>query len=782
MKKNHPHDIAAQGITGNLRLSLAAAAVTALFGTAPALAEPLFQYTQMPKPDMSRWTDNYVEVGAGGVATDSASGKAFKFGEYTGLKDDDAFAIVGFNWIFNSRENDAIYFRTNASNLGLETRKLSVEGGEQGKWGVSFSADRLLRSEIDSARFMYDGLGSSNLTNPLPRPTNATLAASFTNEANYKPFDIEQGRDIYRLGLRGILSANWDFRVNYREDVRDGNRLTGLPFCNGCGTRSAAVIPYEINDKTQVVEATLGYQSPKVEGQLAYNYSRYENQLDRFRVDNIQSTTTVTHPVSQMSLMPDNEFHQINLTGAYNFTKDTRAKALLSYGVALQNETFLPYNSAGAGITTGAPLPRQSLDGKMINTLADLSLMTKPTEKMNLKLAYQYRDVDNETPRNTYIYASRDAAQPAVPLAAASAANQRQNAPVSTTEQRVTIDGDYAIAARTQLRALIEHTITDYTLSDRTQTKTSKGALDLRRTFADEFIGNLGYAFTQRTGSAYDKNTYFRETYTGTFASTAAGTLTNHPSMRSFMYNDYDENRVRASGNWTATETISAGASIDAYGRQYKGDNCGKPVDPNVIAFLAADPLPDTCLGTRKAQGGNLNLDLQWQPDEELMAFTFITLSQTRTDIDGRGPWVKNAAAATNSLDNTALNWSGRLVYDDQTFGLGTKWQATAKWELGGQYAYSYGVGKTDVRLATVAGANMPDLKSELHNVNLFAKWAYSSRLTFRFNYLYERLKTKDWSYDNLTPTSNAGLLLTGQTSPKYENHVLGASVAISTW
>lgn len=773
MKIHEKNLIGDQTPGGALRLSLAALAISTVFGATPALSEPLFQQSIMPTPDISRWTDNYVEIGAGAVKTNAANGKSFKFGEFTGLQDDDPFAIVGFNWIFNSRENDALYLRTNASNLGLESRKFSLEGGKQGSWDLSFGADRLLRSELDSARFVHTGLGSSNLTNP------ATLPISFNAPASYRNFDVEQGRDIFRIGLRGILSANWDYSVTFREDQRDGSRLTGLAY--NAGARNGVIIPYEIDDKTQQVEATLAYASKSVEGQLAYSYSRYENNLDRFRVANVNNTTDAppTHPVAQISLLPDNEYHQINLTGAYNFSRDTRAKAFVSYGMALQDETFLPYNSAGVFPTT------KSLDGKMINTVADIALTTRPVEKMNLKLGYQYRDVDNKTPRNTYVYASRDGAVPATPVAPGNA-SQRTNAPVSTTEQRILVDGDYEIAARTQLRGQLEHTITDYTLSDRTQTKTNKAALDLRRTFSDVFMGNIGYAFTQKTGSDYDKNVYFRETYTaaGFTTNQAAGSLTNHPSMRSIIYNDFDENRVRASGNWTATETITASASVDGYDKKYKGKNCGHPVDQNVLpaiysgaATTGLADLPDTCLGTRAALGGNINLDIQWQPEENLMAFAFLTFAQTKTDIDGRS-WGRNTSTA-NLLSN---NWYGELTYTDQTVGVGTKWQLTPKWELGAQYAFSNGVGETDIRLATTAAAEMPDLESQLHNINLFAKWAYSSKVTFRLNYLYEHLTTKDWSYDNLTPTSNAGLLLTGQTSANYENHVIAVSVALSTW
>jgi MtrB/PioB family decaheme-associated outer membrane protein len=744
----------------SLKLSLATIAIATLFGSAPALAEPLFQNSIMPRPDNSRWTDNYLELGVGGVKTNAPNGKAFKFGEFTGLNDDDPFAIVGFNWIFRSKEDDARYFRTHASDLAMDTRKFSVEGGKQGAWDLSFSAEQLLRAEISPAQFVHNGLGSSILTNPAG-------AATARNDPGFlKFFDIEQSRDIYRLGARGVLGAHWDLKVNYREDNRDGNRLTGVVFSTGAN--NAAIVPYEINDKTQQLDLTLGYLSKVIEGQLSYSYSRYENTLDRFRVENY---TGNTNPTAQLSLAPDNEYHQVTATGVYKISKDTRAKAQLSYGVALQNETFLPYNSAGAGITSGTLLPRSSLEAEVINTVADLSLTTKPLALMQMKLAYQYRDANNKTPRATYLYASRDGAQG--PL---NGATNRTNAPMSTTEQKFLVDADYEVAPRTTVRGLVEHTQTDYTLSDVKQTKTNKAAVDLRRIFSDEVTGNFGYAFTQRTGSTYDKNVYFRETYTPTFVAGGTGLLTNHPSMRPFMFNDFDENRLRSSGNWIATETLTFGASVDGFERQYRGNDCNRSFAPTNFV------LPDTCLGTRKSLGGSANLDLQWQPDEDLYGFAFLTHGISQTKIDQRNWSNKAAGVAAGDLNDRNRNWFGEMTSTDDTVGFGARWQMTPKWELGGQYVFSVGKGKTEIDLAVPNASTLPDTKSEVQNVNLYAKWAYSYKLTFRLNYLYERAKVTDWAYDNFTPLSNANILLTGQLSPKYENHVVGASVAISTW
>jgi MtrB/PioB family decaheme-associated outer membrane protein len=473
-----------------------------------------------------------------------------------------------------------------------------------------------------------------------------------------------------------------------------------------------------------------------------------------------------------MSLAPSNDFHQINATGAYNLSKVSRLTGKFSYGIARQNEGFLPYSANGVAADPTL-LPRGSLDGKVVNKLLDLALTTKPVDKMNLKLGYQYRDNDNQTPIARYIYARFDAT-----TVTANGLRDRTNAPVNSTEQRVMAEADYQIADRTTLRAGLERSHKTYTLSARDMTNTDKFSLDLRRPVSDEFLGSVGYVFTRRTGSEYDANRFFRDTHAAAYLVSAPATTsaTAMPSQRSYMYSDYDENRVRASGNWTVDETVSLQGGVDNYRQRSRGPNCSAVLDPAVAAITGA--MPDTCLGRKLADGVSANLDLQWQPEENLMAFTFANLAETRTDQAGR-----NAALALAA--NSTLDYSVASTYRDATVGLGLKWQPEEKWDLGGTYALQQSRGLTNVATGPgiiPAATSLPDLTTRLHSLQLYAKLAYSKQLSWRFNYIYENLKSTDWSYDVLGATAVAGVLQTGQTPPKYSNHVFGVSAIVRSW
>jgi MtrB/PioB family decaheme-associated outer membrane protein len=766
-------------------VALAVCAALAALGT-PALAEPLQQVTLYRTADMSRWSDNYIELGAAFNAG-MPNNSSFKFGEFSGLNGDGLYGVLGFNWITRDEQNDAKYSQVYGENVGL-SGKFLLDAGEQGRWRMLLGVDTLTRSETDSAKFIHDGLGTNNLT--LSAGCSNFLSATAVASNCLHNYDIKQDRGTYRLGVSGLLSNGWNYQVNFREDLREGTRLTGIygmlrtapPALTLGSSARAMTVPYPIDDHTQQMETLLSYGSKAAQFQLGYSYSRYVNDVKQL---DVASPFTDNVPM-RLSLMPSNDFHQVQATGGYNFGKVTRVAGKVSYSVGRQNDPFLPYTTNASALFV--PMPRSSLNGKVVNTLVDISLMTKPVEKMNLRLGVQYRNNDNQTPTAQYFYPIRDGVQldPATLAAnSPSRAAFRTNAPISTSEKKGVVDADYEIAARTLLRTMVEYTNINYQPTDRTYTNTAKATVELRRPVSAQFLGNLGYTYTQRKGSDYDKNVFFRSSYSDpSYQSNFK--LDNHPSTRSFMYSDFSENRVRTSGTWTASEQVTVQGGVDAYHQRYRGPGCAEFVDGiNATAGLQAnEQLPDTCLGRSFAEGGSANFDLQWQLEENFATFAFANIAQTKTQLHGR-QWTRLNASTPPTGTDERRDFFDDLIYRDIAVGLGVKFQPE-KWDLGAQYVYNRGVGKSQVSVpansTSAAPVPLPDSENRVHSVQLYAKWNYSKEVTWRFNYWVERLMSSDWAYDGLTPTSTANILLTGQGSPNYWNHVVGVSVAFSNW
>jgi MtrB/PioB family decaheme-associated outer membrane protein len=716
--------------------------------------------------DMVRWSDNYIELGVG-----NNTQQGYRFGQFSGLKDKGGFPIAGFNWLSRDDNNDARYWHVFGSTLGLDSRKLHAEGGVQGSWKLDLGFDQLSKALTTPNYFIHNGLGTSNLTLPAGFAVNNGVSGNAANlNAALKKFDLEQTRDIFRIGLSSLASSSWDWKVSFREDRRDGARLTGLYTPQSKGM----LVPYQIDDRTSIVDAILSYNSKLAQFSLGYTYSKFQNNLTSFSVAN---PFDAGDAIQRMSLAPSNDYHQINATGAYNFAKNTRLTSKFSYSIASQNDSFLPYSANLAVGAAGNVTPRTSLDGKVAKTLLDIALITKPIDKMNLKLGYQYHNSDNQTPIANYLYVSRD--DNAVPVGAAAQRQSRRNAPLSTREHIFSLDGDYEIAPKTIMRAGLERKSVQYSMkdaqyenhADRDYTNTDKLNVELRRPIGTDVLGNVGYTRTERRGSEYDKNAYFRNTYWNPGATTG----TNSPATRSFMYQDFDEDRVRASGNWTVSETVSLQAGADTYRRRAKGPNCNKVLDATLAAAVVG--LPDTCLGRTLADGTNLSLDAQWQPEENLTTFAFFNFGESGTEQRGRSGGATNVTVANE--------WTANLQNRDHTLGLGLKWQPEnfEKLDVGGTYVFNGGRGKTSIATGTGnTQSSMPDTQSKLHTLQLFAKWDYSKQIVWRFNYVYENLKSTDWAYDGLTPTSDGNILLSGQTAPRSSNHVFGVSAMIKNW
>ena len=773
------------------RRSAVALAVASAMGSValPASADPLLSVKlfrdadiMFRDSDMSRYADNYVEIGGGYNSNDS-----FRFGQFSGLYEKGPFAVFGFNWLQHDPGRDSRYWSLFGSNLGLDSRRVRFEAGDQGLWNAYVGVDQLTKSDAENARFTFAGLGTNTLTQLCANvaATGTPSGAAAISPSCLQPFDIQQQRDIYRMGLRGSVAKDWDVKIDYREDRRDGTRLTGMYFNFG------VIVPYHTNDKTQQVETLVAYTTKDWQWQFGYQFSKFSNNDPFLQVEN-PYTVTNGSDLGRLSLNPDNDFHQLHTTIGYNLSKQTRVTGQLSYGMARQNQTFMPYTTAtGGAVTAGNVTPANaSLDGEVLHTNADLALLTRPLDKLSLKLAYQYANKDNRTPVNTYTYFSRDA------NTAPAATNVRRNVPLSTKEHRFLADADYLIAQQTYLRAQLERRHVAYELADRTETDTDRASLELRRPVSETVLGSVGYTYTRRTGSDYYKNVFFENSYSSavqnpTTASATTG-FTNHPSMRQFLWSDYTENRVRASGNWTVSETVSLQGSVDGYrNRSSKDQNCSRisaTQDNNTLAAVGS--LPDTCLGRDELAGGSINLDIQWQPEENLTTFAFANVAVTSTDIHGRqyagGTVGGFAPLGTTTAANTANDWFADVTMRDRAVGTGLKWQPVENWDVGGTYVFASSTNSMQLsRASGAAPAGIADQNSRLHTLQLFAKWDYSKAVTWRLNYVYELLHSDDFQLSNAPAAPGAGnsnILYIGQTPPRYINHVIAISAAIKTW
>jgi hypothetical protein len=78
---------------------------------------------------------------------------------------------------------------------------------------------------------------------------------------------------------------------------------------------------------------------------------------------------------------------------------------------------------------------------------------------------------------------------------------------------------------------------------------------------------------------------------------------------------------------------------------------------------------------------------------------------------------------------------------------------------------------------ATAVSPAYPTLENRLHSIRLYGLYHLRKDLGLRLSYWYEDYESTDWALDGLDPNSVNGVLLLGNDSPDYNDHVVTASL-----
>jgi MtrB/PioB family decaheme-associated outer membrane protein len=492
---------------------------------------------------------NKIEFGGGYVSDDS-----FKFGQYNGLFNKGLYGILNID-VRSADALDsesAIRWRINATDLGLDTRKVAAEVGQQGKFRINVGFDEFRSNRSDTYQTPYLGAGTNNLVLPagwlvpvVPQ-VNATsgnfrgldpiagLAASLVNgiatpptaaqQATvnkiiaadvpaFKNVDIGTTRKKYDGGFSYQIDPRWEFKVSASHEDKDGTKLMNmLSLANGTST---VTLPDLINQSTDQYNVSFNYTGEQAFLQAAYYGSIFRNHVDSMNWQDPFLPTLTAH----MSTAPSNEFHQITLTGGYHFSPTTKLVMFGSYARNTQNDQFQadPGNSP-------LGLPVSSLDGLVVTKAFNAKLTSKPMTGLNLTAAYKYDDRDNRTPVNTYMF--YDAGEPksgASPFngplglpagTLGSNINIYANRPYSKRLNQFNLDADYAVAKGQALKVGYDYQKIDRSCpgswincADAPETRESTGRIEWRMNVVEDLSGRLSYAYSQRKVD-YDENAW----------------------------------------------------------------------------------------------------------------------------------------------------------------------------------------------------------------------------------------------------------------------------------
>lgn len=518
-----------------------------------------------------------VQLGFGAVSNDSF--RSFGYGDYHNAG---AFPLLDLllESDSNYQSGDRTRWRIEGHNLGLDDPSLQVQLGEAGSYKLTFDYSRIRHYTSDSYTTPYRGVGTNFLTLPsnwvvpevpqnsgtnagslsttpnaraldpatgldapgayypaaVPTPktltsppltaANAAKAVSYVNSVlandpgDFQKVDLFTDRERYKTGAGLNLTPQWDASVSFTQEHKTGLQMLGSVTAQSGGDIST-ILPLPIDQTTNQIAASTTYHQDGAFVTAAYYGSMFNNNLSTVSWRNWALPTA---GVNTMTTNPDNQFHQLTLTGGYDLPWHSKAVGDLSYGRATQNESFLYGPEAVMGLPAGVGNSATSLDGLVITRAADLKLTSRPMAGLSLTGNLKYESRDDRTPVNTFVFYDVGETPSGnsvfnAPLGLASGTlgsnvNIEQNRPYSRTLRNAALAADYQVVPGQNVK--VSYDFSDiYRYCNGTWFDCVDAANSKEQTFGaqwrghfDEFEGRFGLSTAIRRVDPYNEDAF----------------------------------------------------------------------------------------------------------------------------------------------------------------------------------------------------------------------------------------------------------------------------------
>lgn len=655
-----------------------------------------------------------VSVGVGAVSGDSKDRSIF--GQYNGWRNDDANLPLDFDHV--RRSEDGLWTKVQGRNLGQEDREFGFSSEKQGDWKVSLDYSELVHRD---PRTINTGVEGVRTTTPLIGNSLATPGAGSET-------DLALKRKGLTLEASRRISPNLSFDVSFKNEDKNGARLTGIggycsdvigtlvSLCPGAvGTVAALYLtPEPVNSTAQQFEAKLNYAGEKFALTGGYYGSFYSNSNGAMTPGfaNGAATTTSTGdalgPLAanlwrSVALPPDNQAHQIYLSGYYALQPTTRVTFKTSYTRATQDQSF-----AGQGLM-GAPAGVSGLNGSVDTALAQVGFTARPLPKLSLNASVRYEDRQNNTDLANYVVDTHG-----VPYTNALNSSTRINSKAEASYQfsslyRGTLGVDYAYINRdrpvgTALIADPYNPSISPMAALRERTNEFGVRAELRRSMTETLNATVSVGHSERDGYHW----YGLDQASG-YAFLRYDALPGLNGTFPMTLVDRKRDKVKLMADWTPAEALSLQFSVEHGKDRYEGPTQAGLHDTgfygaNVDAALT---LSDNWKMTGYASYGRQTLHMQ-----------------------------------------QGIGYIADLPNVTTTLGLGVVGTPTAKVEVGGDLSYLQDKSHYDLSMTTGAAvSDLPDVSYRSTLLKLYGKYALDKQSDVRLDLIQQWARFNDWAW-----------------------------------
>lgn len=697
----------------------------------------------LTKPDMTQ-----ISVGAG-IASGNSADRSI-WGQYNGMREDDAHLLLDFDFI---KRDDATGTWTKAEgrNLGLDTRELRFSQEKQGDWKYGLEYSGMVKKDIRTINSSMTGAGTTD-------PVLSYLATPGTGINT----DLEIKRTNLGVSLGKWFNRTMQFEASYKHEDKEGARIFGkgftctsgaAPGCNGSTNGvdvgfGVVLTPEPIDSTTHQFEAKFNYLGEKLLLTAGYYGSLFDNGLSTLNpsvpgtLNNAVGTplpidmtgTTNLQDILNMplALAPDNQAHQLYLSGNYAITPTTRTTFKYSYTHATQDDTFPSVFTPPAGVT--------NLGGEVNTQLAQVSLTARPMPKLSLLANVRYEDKEDKTPVQLYNIEG---------------VTTFTNDPNSSKRLVGKVEGSYQLPQNYRLTLGADYEAVDRDLPVATTDVAGLSALrqktdetgyrvEVQKTLSETINGSLSYLSSQRNGSDWmslstTTNAGILATYCGgvtcygqilpvasilgiSNSTSNANGVTNSTAILPASMMDRQRDKWRLLADWSPSERVSFQFMVE--------DGSDKNDTPGAVRGFQE---------------------------------TSLTFYSVDADIKLSDTWKMTGFVSHADQSNFVTHSTGYVMEinnENDTMGLGFKGKPTAKLAVGVDLAYTRDLNRyiqsSDANIlsagniATLATlGQLPDVNFEQTTLNLFGTYALDKNANIRVDLVHQFAKLNEWTWEN---------------------------------
>ena len=676
--------------------------------------------------DTSGWECNFCPFEDGQVASEAeagslyADGAAARFGEFDGITEDGAYLVLDGS--AGARHEDGGFWRVSARDLGLDNRSIDFATGNSGRWeaDAAYVAAPYNRYDTTVTPFLA---GQSSLELPADWVRAGSTQLMTELDSSLRNYDLGTTRERYSLGGRLAGATGWKTELRFTHETRDGNRLRGANFIT---TTSQLAAP--VDTVTDQVDWNARYATPRGSIAVSYFGSFFSDRQGDLAWANPFTAIAPGADRGRAALEPDNHFNQLGISGSYRLGAAWRVMFNGSFGRATQDDAFLPYTTNPLIAT--APLPRDSLDGSVDVTHADLQLagdlgaQGSWLDGLRGRLGYRYDERDNGTPRAEYDYVEGDTFPGGVAT----------NLPYGYRRQRLWVAGDWDLARLLwpqsgrplQLSGEWDHEEWDRTFQEAANTTEDRAWARLR-------ISPLAWLSLQARYGASNRDT-------DPYLPAALASAPQNPLMRKFNLAD------RERDFWDAGIDLSL-----------PGD-----VTLSLGGFHREDDYVNSGLGLARTRDSGETADLSWAISERATVFAFY----------GRQV-VESLQRGSQSFG--APDWQARARDRFETASAGVRADGLRdRWTL--KFDYFLVDGRGDITMQSGIAEAFPPLRTRSHGPSLEVEYQASPALDIIATLRYEHYDAHDWALEGVGPAAVPAVLASGADPYDYDARLIGLS------